>query len=129
MPSKNESQRHKLLRSAISKDGIAILHLLKQNPSKQYGSMMQLLGLTKKDSGGFAYYIRKLTKANLISKTVTGEYSITQTGKTFLRLFHSIDEKFMIDEQCKICHNSDDSNEHQFIKVCKNCYYVEDNEK
>ena len=71
-----------MLRAASHEKRMRILGALKEGPLG-YTELMQKAGFGTGESGRFAYHLKRLEKAGLVSKDVDGRYVLTEAGRDF----------------------------------------------
>ncbi|MCP8318236.1 MAG: helix-turn-helix domain-containing protein [Candidatus Methylarchaceae archaeon HK01B] len=93
------SQRVKSIYSAIaSPNRLEILRILNAKGSLSYSDLKTLAGFrSKKESGKFAYHLRKLVRQALVSLNRTErKYAISSLGRLVLNLTRQIEEQSML---------------------------------
>jgi DNA-binding HxlR family transcriptional regulator len=93
------AKRVKAIFSVIaSSSRLEILHRLNTKGSLSYSELKALAGFrAKKESGKFAYHLRRLVKHQLVSHDrAEKKYSITNLGKTVLMLAKQIEEQSVL---------------------------------
>lgn len=97
---KPATKRAKTIFSVLaSANRIDILKILNSKGALTYSELKEYAGFkSKKESGKFAYHLRKLTRQSLISLN-KGEkkYAITNIGKMVLNLVRQIEERSMLE--------------------------------
>ena len=116
-------KRVKMIFSVMSNPKrIDILRILNARGSATYSELKDIAGFTsKKDSGRFAYHLRKLLGQSLTSLNKSERrYSITNLGKLVLSLARQIEERSIIESGKLYVRSSSDSidefNSHKIIQ-------------
>ncbi len=94
------SKRVRMIFSVMaSPNRIAILRMLNSQGSLTYSELKGLAGFrSKKDSGKFAYHLRKILRQSLVAlNRAEKRYTITNLGKLVLNLARQIEERSVIE--------------------------------
>ncbi len=117
------SKRVRMIFSVMaSPNRIDILRILNSKAPLTYSELKSLAGfISKKDSGKFAYHLRKLLRQSLVSLNKSEKrYTITNIGKLVLSLTRQIEERSVIESGKMYVRTSDESveefNSHKIIQ-------------
>ena len=97
---RSTSKRVRMIFSVMaSPNRIDILRILSSKGPLTYSELKSLAGFrSKKESGKFAYHLRKLTKQSLVSSNKSERrYSITNLGKLVLTLVAQVEQRSIIE--------------------------------
>ena len=94
-----------------NRNRIDILRILNAKGSQTYSELKSFAGFrSKKESGKFAYHLRKLGKLNLVSlNKLERRYALTNRGKLVLTLMKQLEDRSLIESGKTYVRSSDDS--------------------
>ena len=94
-----------------NRNRIDILRILNAKGSQTYSELKSFAGFrSKKESGKFAYHLRKLGKLNLVSlNKLERRYALTNRGKLVLTLMKQLEDRSLVESGKTYVRSSDES--------------------
>lgn len=114
------------IRICSNPDRYSMLKVLEKLDEVKFTTLRQIIIHVDSKDPRFNYHLRTLSRAKLVKNDpISGLYKLTQKGRDILEILSRYSEKFMTDDEDKICNNSQD-NSHEWVLVCRRCAHVKE---